>query len=81
MKITEKYHIVLFEIRNFFHKKKVLIWNKNILLFWYRLWIRKNEFHSSLRLDEEAISEMNNEEKEKYFKELMHRRWIPHHRK
>jgi hypothetical protein len=54
------------------------IWNKRILLFWNRLWIRKDEFHSSLDLDIEAVSVMNEEERKDYFLDLNRRRAKAH---
>jgi hypothetical protein len=54
------------------------IWNKRILLFWNRLWIRKDEFHSSLDFDIEAVSVMNEEERKDYFLDLNRRRTKAH---
>ncbi|MFA7151239.1 MAG: hypothetical protein WC158_03660, partial [Candidatus Paceibacterota bacterium] len=54
------------------------IWNKCILLWWNRLWIRKDEFHPSLNSDVEAMMEMTKEEKMAYLKDLMIRRRIAH---
>jgi len=39
-------------------------WNKRLKLWWYRLWIRKDEFHSSLSMDALAMSAMNEKERE-----------------
>jgi len=55
------------------------IWNKRILLWWYRLWIRKDEFHQSLATDPALIC-MNEEEKLKYFDDLYRRRALAHKR-
>ncbi len=54
------------------------IWNKHILLRWYKLWVRKDEFHKSLDMDFAAISEMDTEEQEKYSQDLIRRREIAH---
>jgi len=54
------------------------IWNKRILLFWNRLWIRKDEFHSSLDLDTEAVSVMDEEERKDYLLDLNRRRTKAH---
>jgi hypothetical protein len=56
------------------------IWNKRILLWWYRLWIRKDEFHQSLTIDPYALICMNEEEKLKYFDDLYRRRALAHKR-
>lgn len=56
------------------------IWNKHILMWWNRLWIRKNEFHRSFSLDGEAMLEMNKKEREKYILDLVKRRDIAHQR-
>lgn len=61
-------------------KIKRRIWNKHILLWWFRLWIRKDEFHRSLDMDEEAVREMNKEERENYFADLLRRKKIAHRR-
>ena len=57
------------------HKK---IWNKRLLLWWYRLWIRKDEFHKSLDIDPDAMMEMDEEEKERYLADLVRRRKKAH---
>lgn len=54
------------------------IWNKHILLFWYRLWIRKDEFHISLSTDPFAMMEMNDKEQAEYMTDLFRRRKIAH---
>jgi len=56
------------------------IWNKRILLFWHRLWIRKDEFHPSLDMDGAAMLQMDKDEMKKYLKDLNHRREIAHER-
>jgi hypothetical protein len=56
------------------------IWNRGLLLFWYRLWIRKNEFHKSLAIDPWAVIDMPTEWKEAYYADLTRRRTIAHER-
>ncbi|MFA7193600.1 MAG: hypothetical protein WC087_01640 [Candidatus Paceibacterota bacterium] len=56
------------------------IWNKRILLWWYRLWIRKDEFHKSLSSDFSAKLVMTEEERDEYDKDLCRRRRIAHDR-
>ncbi|HNW96456.1 MAG TPA: hypothetical protein PLQ44_00155 [Candidatus Paceibacterota bacterium] len=48
--------------------------------FWYSLWIRKDEFHKSLRLDLETILYGSKKFKQKYMKSLNRRRKIAHER-
>jgi len=50
------------------------IWNKGIKLWWYRLFVRKDEFHPSLDIDAEATMVMNHEEYVAYRKDLELRR-------
>jgi len=61
-------------------KIKRRIWNKHILLWWYRLWIRKDEFHRSLDMDSAAMLEMDDGEKGTYLADLVRRREIAHRR-
>lgn len=56
------------------------VWLVIIKLNWNKLYIRKNEFHSSLDLDGEAMSHMNDKEREKYILDLVKRRNIAHYR-
>ena len=49
-------------------------------LFWHRLWIRKDEFHSSLSYDADAWLDMNEKERDFYSKDLIKRRIIAHER-
>ena len=67
-----------YEIRLSLDKIKHYIWNKHFLLWWHRLWIRKDEFHKSLDLDPETMIGMDEQEKRKYFSDLMRRRKIAH---
>jgi hypothetical protein len=52
------------------------IWNRGILLWWYRLWIRKDEFHKSLAMDMEAIWDMDDKEMSNYRDDVIRRREI-----
>lgn len=61
-------------------KLKRRIWNKHILLWWNRLYIRKNEFHQSLEMDVLAMLEMTDKEKDRYLEDLIHRRNLAHQR-
>ena len=58
------------------NKIKRRIWNKRILLWWHKLWIRKNAFHCSLDFDGEAMIEMNKRERERYFADIVRRKEI-----
>jgi hypothetical protein len=55
-------------------------WRTRIRLWWSRLWIRKNEFHSSLDSDNNAVMEMSMEQRHKYQADLYCRRKIAHQR-
>jgi len=59
---------------------KYRIWNKRILLWWYRLWIRQDEFHKSLSIDPLAIAVMTHKERNHYISDLLKRRAIAHER-
>lgn len=69
-----------FRIRVFPDKIRRYVWNKHLLLWWYRFWIRKDEFHKSLDMDILAMMEMNKEERKKYLLDLLKRREIAHQR-
>jgi hypothetical protein len=69
-----------FEIKPEIIRYRRIIWNKKIRLLWFRLWIRKDEFHKSLNTDREALMVMNSEEREKYVNDLIKRRNIAHRR-
>jgi len=56
------------------------LWNRGLKLCWYKLWIRKNEFHKSLDIDPNALTEMTREEREEYMNDLVKRRNIAHER-
>jgi hypothetical protein len=51
-----------------------------IKLWWDRLWIRKDEFHSSLDMNMEAMLEMTDKQREEYLNDLAKRRHIAHER-
>ncbi len=69
-----------FSIKRFMRKAKGLVWNRCLKLFWHELWIRKNEFHSSLRTDTDAMSVMSHEARDSYIKGLVMRRNAAHKR-
>jgi len=49
-----------------------------IIGWWQRLWVRKDEFHSSLYINVKAVRKMEHEERLNYFKDLQGRRDIAH---
>lgn len=62
------------------------IWNKRVpfyiklRLWWQRLWIRRDEFHSSLDTDPQLLQHMCSCEQNKYCEDLVHRRETAHQR-
>ena len=56
------------------------LWNKHIKLFWYRLYVRRNEFHKSLNTDFDAMVVMDCDEMKAYYADLQRRRTIAHKR-
>lgn len=66
----QDWYFFKFSIRKFYRR----IWNAGILFWWYRLWIRRDEFHISLSLDEKAMSVMGDE----YLDDLYERRGKAH---
>ena len=70
----------IWKLREFLRNIRRNIWNKTILLWWYRLWIRKDEFHISLSTDLDALLVMTPEEKDAYYTDLMRRRSEAHAR-
>lgn len=58
------------------------MWNIKLIKnrIWSKLWVRKDEFHSSLNLDVESMLYMNEKEREKYTIDLIKRRNIAHKR-
>ena len=69
-----------FEIKPWSEKVKRIIWNKGIKLRWNRLWVRKNEFHSSLNMDANAMLSMSQKQRSAYTNDLYRRRQIAHER-
>ncbi|MFH0854456.1 MAG: hypothetical protein V1891_03110 [bacterium] len=67
-----------FEIKSWPEKTKGLIWNRGIKLQWNRLWVRKDEFHSSLNMDANAMLGMSQKQRNAYTKDLCRRRRIAH---
>ena len=70
--------ILRYKTESFLSKTKRRIWNKHLLLWWYQLWIRKDEFHKSLDMDPDAVIEMNKKETKQYFANLTGRRKKAH---
>lgn len=65
---------------SFLKALKFFVWGLHIRLWWCRLFGRRNELHSSLIMDAEAMFFMDEEESDKYTKELNRRRNIAHER-
>ena len=80
MKIKRRLLIVYHETKQCFIRIVRRMWLVGIKNRWNKLWIRKDEFHSSLDLDGEAMMYMNEKEREKYIKDLVRRRNIAHER-
>lgn len=49
-------------------------------LLWDRLWLRQDEFHSSLNLNATALLDMSREDRKKYVMDLVKRRNRAHQR-
>jgi len=45
-----------------------------IRIWWQELWVRKDEFHKTLDIDTDAVSQMTYERRLQYFKRLEERR-------
>lgn len=56
------------------------IWNKHLRRWWCELYIRQDEFHSSLDVDPLALMVMNQQEQSEYVRSLIKRREIVHNR-
>lgn len=52
------------------------IWNKHLKLWWFRIFIRKDEFDRSLDTDDQATMVMDKKEWRKYRRDLVRRREI-----
>jgi len=79
-KIRLIFSIWWYEVKSFFVEIKRSIWNKHLLLWWYRLWIRRDEFHKSLDVDPAAMMGMNEKKGYRYIKALIRRRNVAHER-
>ncbi len=55
-------------------------WITLIIMWWHELWIRKDEFHSSLDYKIKGLSNISAEKGEKYEKNLERRREFAHKR-
>jgi len=62
------------------YRINVRIWNGGLLLWWYRLWIRKDEFHQSLDIDSELLMMLKKDKRKEYLHDLKIRRDIAHQR-
>jgi hypothetical protein len=60
------------------HKVKCSIWNRGILLMWYRLYIRQDDMHVSLDIDIEAVVGMSEVRYKRYMDSIVKRRRIAH---
>jgi len=49
-----------------------------IKIAWDKLWIREDEFHSSLDMDINSMLDMDDKERDDYLKDLTKRRNIAH---
>ena len=67
-------------MHEFFADLRRRVWNKRIKLWWYRLYVRRNEFHKSLDSDFDALAVMSRKEAKAYFVDLSRRRRIAHKR-
>jgi hypothetical protein len=79
MKNKSQFAIAYFETQQGFNDAIQSLKSK-IRLFWNGLWIRKDEFHSSLDMDGEAMMHMNGKQRDRYMKDLVRRRNIAHER-
>ena len=59
---------------------KRFVWNKGFLLWWYRLYIRKDVFHHSLDLDVDAMLAMSDKQRKSYMLDICKRRQKAHER-
>lgn len=69
---------VWFEIKSWPIRTKRFVWNRGIKLQWNRLWVRKDEFHSSLDMDVDAILGISQKQRDMYIEDLCKRRQIAH---
>ena len=47
-------------------------------ILWYRLWIRKDEFHHSLNTKPDLMMDITRDERQQYMENLLIRRCIAH---
>ena len=80
MKTKQRLLIAYHETKQCFIRIVRRMWLVGIKNRWNKLYIRKDEFHSSLDLDGEAMGYMNEKEREKYIMDLVRRRNIAHER-
>ena len=80
MKTKQRLLITYNENKQCFIRIVRRMWLVGIKNRWNKLWIRKDEFHSSLDLDGEVMGYMNEKEREKYIMDLVRRRNIAHER-
>ena len=76
---TRLYWWHLFEF-GWIGQKRRSVWNRGILLWWNRFWIRINEFDRSLDIDIDAVREMTPEQHQTYMNDLCKRRKEAHER-
>lgn len=69
---------IVFGIKDDLTYIKRKTWNAGILLWWNRLYLRKDEFHSSLNLDPFAWIVMNKKQRVVYANDLAKRRHRAH---
>jgi hypothetical protein len=80
MKLKEHLKIARLELDMELDKLKYQIWNKGLLLWWYRLWIRQDKFHESLDIDPLAMMVMTRKQRDRYMNDLIRRRNIAYYK-
>ena len=70
--------VTCFKIKSWAKKSQYYLWNESIKPWWKRLWIRKDEFHSSL--DTDYLPGISQEEEDNYSKDVFRRRHLSHER-
>jgi hypothetical protein len=78
VRIRDILFLLWLDIKTAIRNTRFRIWNKHLLLWWYKLWVRKDEFHKSLNMDTGAMIVMNDKERNRYIDNLMKRRHIAH---
>lgn len=78
---------ICYPIAFWFGGGKAFLWSSHlhnpfwrVRLLWQRLWVRRDEFHSSLDMDIVAMYNMTEAEREAYIWDLVKRRNIAHER-